>query len=109
MSVWYAVAPASTNRLVPNYRARDQSKYAQFRWGIVAIVVLLTASVYTVLDGDPFSISGSLIYLAVPIALQELVMAVWLIVKGFNPAVIAPAVPNVVFMPQDQKMAATLH
>jgi hypothetical protein len=90
------------------YRARLLPRWIS-SWGIVALVLLLTASVYTVLDGEPYAISGSLIYLAIPIAIQELVMAVWLIVKGFNPAVIGPAVPDVVFIPQDQKKAATLH
>jgi hypothetical protein len=33
--------------------------------------------------------STSTIVLNVPLALQEMVMAVWLIVKGFNPAAIS--------------------
>ena len=53
-------------------------------WGLVAIVALLAAALLTVFDGEPFSVSGSLIILALPIALQEMVMAIWLIAKGFN-------------------------
>lgn len=57
-------------------------------WGIVAILLLFAATLLTLFDGEPFSISGNLILLALPIALQEMVLAVWLIVKGFNPAVL---------------------
>lgn len=58
-------------------------------WGLVAIVALLATALLTLFDGEPYSISGTLLILAVPIALQEMVLAVWLIVKGFNPAVSA--------------------
>jgi hypothetical protein len=57
-------------------------------WGIIAIVLLLSAVLSTVFDGEPFSISGNLVLLAAPIAVQEIVLAVWLIIKGFNPSVI---------------------
>jgi hypothetical protein len=59
-------------------------------WVLVAIVSLLSAALLTMFDGEPFSVSGSLILLALPIAVQEMVMAVWLIVKGFN----SPAIPS---------------
>lgn len=57
-------------------------------WGLGAIVGLSAAAVLTMFDGAPSSISGTLMLLAVPIALQEMVLAIWLIVKGFNPTVV---------------------
>jgi hypothetical protein len=74
-------------------------------WGIVAIVTLFAAALLTMFDGEPFSISGNLIYLALPIALQEMVLAVWLIVKGFNPSAITsvsdPDLPRIKFAPHN--------
>ncbi len=69
------------------------------RWlsgfGIVAIILMMTACVLALFSGNRIT---SYIPLAAPIAVQEMVLAVWLIVKGFNPSVIAslPAktVPN---------------
>jgi len=50
-------------------------------WGIVAIILMLTACVLALFSGNRIT---SYIPLAAPIALQEMVLAVWLIVKGFN-------------------------
>jgi hypothetical protein len=58
-------------------------------WGLIALVTLFAAALITLFDGEPYSVSGSLVFLAFPIALQEMVLAVWLIVKGFNPSAIA--------------------
>ena len=59
------------------------------RWlsgfGIVAIILMLTACVLALFSGNLIT---SYIPLAFPIFLQEMVMAVWLIVKGFNPSAI---------------------
>jgi hypothetical protein len=55
-------------------------------WGIIALVLMLAAVCITLFDGEPYSISGNLVFLALPIALQEMVMAVWLIAKGFTPS-----------------------
>lgn len=63
-------------------------------WGLAAIVALLSAALFTAFDGAPFSISGNLMILAAPIALQEIVMALWLIVKGFNSSAIASGSPK---------------
>ena len=58
-------------------------------WGIVAIILHLTSVFLTMfLQIDPFSGSPTLL-LSIPIGLQELTLAVWLIVKGFNPSAIA--------------------
>ncbi len=60
------------------------------RWlsgfGIVAIILMLVACVLALFSGNRIT---SYIPLAAPIALQEMVLAVWLIVKGFNPSVVA--------------------
>ncbi len=52
-------------------------------WGIVAIILMLTACVLALFSGNLIT---SYIPLAAPIGLQEIVLAVWLIVKGFNPS-----------------------
>jgi hypothetical protein len=58
------------------------------RWlsgfGIVAIILMMAACVLALFSGNRIT---SYIPLAAPIALQEMVLAVWLIAKGFNPFV----------------------
>ena len=60
------------------------------RWlsgfGIVAIIMMTVACVLSLFSGNLIT---SYIPLAFPIFVQELVLAVWLIVKGFNPSVSA--------------------
>ncbi len=59
-------------------------------WGLIAIALLLIMVLSIMFDKGPVKEpSGIGILLAVPIALQEMVLAVWLIVKGFNPSAIA--------------------
>ena len=59
------------------------------RWlsgfGIVAIILMMTACVLALFSGNRIT---SYIPLAVPIFLQEIVLAVWLIAKGFNSSAI---------------------
>jgi hypothetical protein len=55
-------------------------------WGIAAIILMLAACVLSLFSGDRIT---SYIPLAAPIGLQEMVLAVWLIVKGFNPSAVA--------------------
>jgi hypothetical protein len=55
-------------------------------WGIVAIILMMAACVLSLFSDNP--VTGYAL-LVLPIALQEMVLAVWLIVKGFNPLVIA--------------------
>jgi hypothetical protein len=58
-------------------------------WGLVAIpLVMLSALLVMFQQIDNFSTTQ--IVLALPIAVQEMVLAVWLIAKGFNPSAIAP-------------------
>jgi hypothetical protein len=60
------------------------------RWlsgfGIVAIILMMAACVLSLFSGNRIT---SYIPLAAPIAVQEMVLAVWLIVKGFNPSAVA--------------------
>jgi hypothetical protein len=53
-------------------------------FGIVAIVLMTAACMLALFSGNRIT---SYIPLAAPIAVQEMVLAVWLIAKGFNPSV----------------------
>lgn len=59
------------------------------RWlsgfGIVAIFLMMVACVLSLFSGNRIT---SYISLAAPIFLQEMVLAVWLIAKGFNPSAV---------------------
>ena len=62
-------------------------------WGIVAILLHLTGALITMFTQiDPFSTSTSL--LSIPIGLNELTLAGWLIVKGFNSSAATSGVTN---------------
>ena len=57
-------------------------------WGLIAIVMMMTSALLAMFGVElPDAIFGLLV---IPIGVQEMVMAVWLIIKGFNPAVVAP-------------------
>lgn len=51
-------------------------------WGIVGIVLLAAAAVSALFSDEP--VTGYVV-LAIPIGVQEMVLAVWLIVRGFRP------------------------
>ena len=65
------------SRLIPRW---------QSGFGIVAIILMSTACVLALFSGNRIT---SYIPLAAPIAVQEMVLGFWLIVKGFNPSAIA--------------------
>ena len=55
-------------------------------WGVIAAILLILVNLLEVMGIIPASM---ILYL--PIILNELVLAIWLIVKGFNPSAIASA------------------
>ena len=58
-------------------------------WGFLAAALLLTGSVLIMVDAfTGISALGLELIFALPIAVNEMVLAVWLIVKGFNPSAI---------------------
>jgi hypothetical protein len=56
-------------------------------WGLIAAPLWLAAGFLALFGEDPLSTISILLNL--PIAVNEMVLAVWLIVKGFNPSAIA--------------------
>jgi hypothetical protein len=56
-------------------------------WGLVAAPLFLVASLSFLWTGDPNSTLANILF--APLALQEMVLAVWLIVKGFDAAALA--------------------
>ena len=59
-------------------------------WGLVAIASVMVSALL-VMFGLIEIFSTPQLVLALPIVLQEMVLAVWLIAKGFNPRAIASA------------------
>jgi len=57
-------------------------------WGLIAAVSSLAAALLVIL-GQLVPFSTVFILLQLPLGLQEMVLAVWLIVKGFNPSAVA--------------------
>jgi hypothetical protein len=59
-------------------------------WGLIAISLHLVA-IFFAMFGQIDAFSGSpVLFLSAPIFFQELTLAVWLIVKGFNPSAVNP-------------------
>ncbi len=61
-------------------------------WGLIAVVLMVTSGVSAMFAVElPDAVFGLLV---VPIAIQEMVMAVWLIVKGFDQAALVQIPAN---------------
>jgi hypothetical protein len=56
-------------------------------WGLVGVALLAIAALL-VMFGVIAPLSTSQVVLALPIAVQEMALAVWLIFKGFNPKIL---------------------
>ena len=64
------------------YRSRLVPRFLS-TWGLVGAPLMLVSGLVALFGRDPFSTTS--VVLAAPLAIQEMVFAVWLIVKGFNP------------------------
>ena len=69
------------------YQARFLPRFLSV-WGLVAMALVLTLNLVSLFF--EFNLSVTMIF-ALPIILNEIVMGIWLIVKGFNPVASAPA------------------
>jgi hypothetical protein len=65
------------------YRSRLVPRWLS-GWGAAAALLMLTACLLALFTNSPVT---GYTFLILPIAVQELVMAVWLLVKGFSPVV----------------------
>jgi len=63
------------------YRSRRVPRWLSV-WGLIGAPLMLLAGFSLVITGDPNSTFSSVLY--APLALQEMVLAVWLIARGFN-------------------------
>jgi hypothetical protein len=61
-------------------------------WGLIGAPLMLAAGFLLLVEGYPNSTLSSVLY--APFALQEMVFAVWLIVKGFNSSAIDSSLPK---------------
>ena len=70
------------------YRSRLVPRWLSV-WGLIGAALCLVATVQAGFTQD-FGLTSVNTVLNIPIGLQEMVLAVWLIAKGFNPRAIAP-------------------
>jgi len=68
------------------YRSRLAPRWMSL-WGLAGVPLWLAAGFLAMFGSDPTS--NLLVILNIPIALNEMVLAVWLIVKGFNTSALA--------------------
>jgi hypothetical protein len=68
------------SRLVPRWLSA---------WGLAGLALLLSMTMLIAFGERISGPTGMQVLLAIPLALQEMVLGVWLIVKGFNPSAIA--------------------
>ena len=61
-------------------------------WGLIGAPLMLAAGFSLALTGDPNSTVSSILY--APLAAQEMVLAVWLIFKGFSASAVADREPQ---------------
>lgn len=54
-------------------------------WGLVGALSYLGVTIYSGF-AQQFGFTSAIVTFSIPIAVQEMVLAVWLIVKGFNPS-----------------------
>ena len=64
-------------------------------WGLVGAALSLVATVYAGFTQD-FGFTTFTTVLSIPIGLQEMVLAVWLIAKGFNSSALRSIAPSAV-------------
>ena len=72
-------------KLIPNWLAL---------WGLVGAILYFVAPIVNMFDPQhlPLSLGVKWGYLMIPLAIQEMVFALWLIAKGFNPPAISAQV-----------------
>ena len=76
------------------YRSRLVPRWLS-GWGLVAGVLSFVATIYAGFTQD-FGFTTVNSVLMAPIGLQEMVLAVWLIAKGFNPSAVRSIAPSAV-------------
>jgi len=76
------------------YRSRLIPRWVS-GWGLLALIPYFAATFLALFDAiEPAG--GSEVAMRMPLALQEMVMAVWLIAKGFNPSVVSESAKTAV-------------
>ncbi len=76
------------------YRSRLIPRWLS-AWGLVALALLLSMALLIAFGERISGPSGMQVLLFLPIFVQEMVLAVWLIVKGFNSPAIEPEMEDV--------------